>query len=191
MKWQRPELYDGEIEPNEGDVLYLTEPPIDWIAPFDLATISLQIIQDNALLSNAEVTQKILFKLSHYYVYVLEDQTDSIVINHIYDEEYQNWWHPESVDTYKEIAERYSLEWDTEYDLYIEETLYGYIKSEEEILDILICLRRKLDESGFRFDFFDSDPWISFNPDVDRKLEKYRDLFRQFTRYYLDLGFWL
>lgn len=82
------------------------------VAPFDLAAVSITIIHT------------INFALSLYYCRVLEDVSDAEAINEITDWHASQW----SVKTaiyFNNIACKYSLLWDTEYDAFIEDSLCG------------------------------------------------------------------
>lgn len=71
-KWQRPDLYDGKVDVKTGGDLYVLDPPVSWIVPFDLAVVSIRLDD-----------QGIYFELSFYYVDIMEDQTEASVFNAI------------------------------------------------------------------------------------------------------------
>jgi len=167
IEWHRPELFAGEPEIKTEEILYVRDPPVNWLAPFDLAMISIRIDDEG-----------IFFELSLYYVNVLEDQIDASVINEIYD--HHQCWHDGIIYFYSDVAEKFSLKWDTEYDYYIKDTLYGHLESEESLLSILNMLKNIYED---RF------PWISWNgewssdfPEIECKLKKYRDSFELLER---------
>ena len=160
-EWHRPDLYVGKSEVATGEILYVRDPPVSWIAPFDLARAAIRI--DDEI---------IYFELSLYYVTLLEDQTEAAIINEIYS--LHQYWHSDLVYFYSEVAERFSLKWDTEYDHYIEESLYGHLQYEELILNILTMLKSKDEERCLQMTW-DSGDWTSDFPEIDCKLKKYRD----------------
>jgi hypothetical protein len=161
MKWQHPDIYSGKSESETGKVLYVRDFPVPWIVPFDLAMVSIKIDDEG-----------IYFELSLYYVNVMEDQTEVSVINEIYD--HHQFWHDCMVDCFIDVGDRFSLKWDTEYDVYIEDSLYGHFESGESILNILIILRN-MDENRWPVVPRDAAGWSSKVPEIDCKLKKYRD----------------
>lgn len=160
MKWQHPDLYAEESGIETGKILYVLDPPISWVAPFDIAVVSIRI------------DEGIYFNLSLYYVHVLEDQTESSIINEIYDQ--HQYWHNGVVSFYNNVAKKFSLKWDTEFDCYIEDSLYGHLESEESILNILIMMKNK-DENRIPWIYWNAADWSSDFPEIDCKLKEYRD----------------
>ena len=161
MEWQRPDLYDGNTEVETGKILYVRDFPIPWIMPFDLAMVSIRIDDEG-----------IFFELSLYYVNVLEFQIEASVFHEIYD--LHKYWHDNIVDFFSEMAEELSLRWDTEHDYYIEDTLFGHLKSEETALNILTMLKN-IDEIRTPWVSWEPSAWSSDFPEVDCELKKYRD----------------
>lgn len=161
MKWQRPDLYADEPQVKTGETLYVIEPPVSWITPFDLAMVSIRIDDKG-----------IFFELSFCYVNLLEDQTEVSVINEIYD--LHQYWHGWLVSFYSDVAEKFSLTWDIEHDYYTEGTLFGHLQSEESVLNIFIMLKYK-EENRLPWRSFNPNDWSSDFPEIDCKLKKYRD----------------
>jgi hypothetical protein len=160
MEWQRPDLYAGKPEVMTGEILYVPEPPVSWIAPFDLAVVSVRINDGG-----------IFFELSLYYVNVMEDQTEASVFNAIHD--LQQSWHTCLVSFYRDVAEKFSLRWDTEHDYYIEDTLFGHLESEESVLNILIMMQNINRLSSITSHI--TIDCTSDIPEIDCKLKIYRD----------------
>ena len=161
MEWQRPDLYAGKPEAQAGNNLYVRDFPIPWVMPFDLATVSIRIDDEG-----------IFFELSLYYVNVMEDQIDASVFHKIYD--LHQYWHNGVVDFFSELAEKFSLKWDTEHDCYIEDTLFGHIESAETALNILTTLKN-MDARKLPWVSWEPSAWSSDIPEIDCQLKKYRD----------------
>ena len=106
-------LNQSNPEGKIGDSLYILEPPVPKIVPFDLATVSLRIDHD-----------RIFFELSLYYCRELEDIVEADAINEIFDRHAIEWI-PKIHGYFNDISNNFSLQWDTEYDEYIEDSLYG------------------------------------------------------------------
>jgi hypothetical protein len=127
FEWLRPTPPEIKEADNPiADVLYIPDPPVPKITPFDLATIAVRI--DN----------QISFQLSLYYCKVLEEAIEADVINQIYDQHASSWTPPMAVQ-FNDIASQYSLHWDSEYDEYIEDSLYGFfpVDSTDQIISLL------------------------------------------------------
>jgi hypothetical protein len=109
-----------------GDILYVIDPPVPRLTPFDLAAVSISI------------THTLYFTLTLYYCKVLDDAVEADRINEINDWHASQW----SVKTavyFNDIACKYGLEWDTEYDEYIDDTLFGNfpVDSPDQIISIM------------------------------------------------------
>ena len=122
----------GGRENEIGNTLYILEPPVPKISPFDLAAISLRIDRDH-----------LSFALSLYYIQVLENVVDAETINEIYDRHALKW-SPAFHTFFSDIAKEFSMTWDTEHDAYIEDSLRGAfpIDSSPRIVEVMNAIKR-------------------------------------------------
>ena len=125
--WMHPEdTKTKDLQSEPADTFYICDLTITKIVPFDLATVSIS------------VREQIYFQLSFYYITILEDEVDGDIINNIFDR-HATEWSVRRIDYFSDIASQFSLLWDTEYAVYIEDYLYGSFPLEEhkQILSIL------------------------------------------------------
>ena len=130
--WMHPENAKTKEPQNKPkNTFYICDLPIPKITPFDLAAVSITF------------NEQIDFKLSLYYIKILEDEVDGDVINNIFDRHATDW-SVKRTDYFSDIASQFSLLWNTEYDVYIEDCLYGYfpLQSHQQILSIMKAIRR-------------------------------------------------
>ena len=116
-----------------GDTLYIPDPPVRKIAPFDFAAVRLGIHPDS-----------IYFELSLYYCKELEDLVEADEIEEIFDR-HATEWSPKRTEYFADIAIEFSLQWDTEHDEYIEDSLYGNFpfESSDKIISIMKAMKKK------------------------------------------------
>jgi len=119
----------GEPEQGLKSRLYILDPPIPKVAPFDFAAASLMI------------DWQIFFSLSIYYCRVLENVSEAEEFHQIYDQ-HALYWTPPIAIYFNNIACEYSLNWDSEYDACIEDTLFGTFPLEK--WDQVLSLVRKI-----------------------------------------------
>lgn len=160
--WMHPEYHISECDTKPGNTLFVSDPCIPLLAPFDITVASLKIDKD------------IYYQLCFYYVNILEDQTDPLIINEIYSHHAEVWFR-NTKDYLSDIANKHSLKWDTEHDAYIQDTLYGHFESEMQFLNILLEIKVRYED---RCDFLAQDAltWRSNYPEIDNNLKWYRDL---------------
>lgn len=129
--WMHPEYAKTEEPQSEPkDTFFICDLPIPKITPFDLAAVSITF------------NEQIDFKLSLYYINILEGEVDGDVINNIFDRHATDW-SVKMNDYFFDIASQFSLLWDTEYDVYIEDCLYGCFtfQSHQQILSIMKAIK--------------------------------------------------
>ncbi len=139
--WQNPffawvhgiSLDQGEPEDRIGDTLYIFEPPVPKIVPFDLTTVSLRIEHD-----------RIFFQLSLSCCKELEDVVEADAINEIFDS-HAIEWSPKINGYFNDISNEFFLQWDTEYDEYIEDSLYGNfpVESSDQIIALMQAIKKR------------------------------------------------
>ncbi|MBW2630504.1 MAG: hypothetical protein JRC90_01855 [Deltaproteobacteria bacterium] len=111
--WMHPEdAKMKELQSEPGNTFYICDLPIPKVVPFDLAVVSIS------------VREQIHFQLSLYYITILEDEVERDAINAIFDR-HATEWSVIRTDYFSDIASRFSLLWDTEYDDFIEDSLWG------------------------------------------------------------------
>ena len=123
----------GGSKQDIGDTLYIFDPPVRRIVPFDLAAVRLGIHSDS-----------IYFELFLYYCKELEDLVEADEIEEIFDR-HATEWSPKRTEYFADIAIEFSLLWDTEHDEYIEDSLYGNFpyESSDKIISIMRAVKRK------------------------------------------------
>jgi hypothetical protein len=132
--WLHPQHQSKVLRNEVNDTLYISNFHLR-LTPFDLATVTIRI--DGG----------IHFQLSFYYLNLLEEQTEAHVINEIFARHGESW-HVEWVNRLQPLAEKFALQWDIEYDAYIEDSLFGYLKSEKTAVDLMLSLRDFMEEMG-------------------------------------------
>ncbi len=130
--WMHPEdAKIKELQSEPANTFYICDLPIPKIVPFDLAVVSIS------------VNEQINFQLSLYYIKILGDEVEGDVISNIFDRHATDW-SVKRTNYFFDIASRFSLLWDTEYDVYIEDCLHGYFSSQshQQILSIMKAIRK-------------------------------------------------
>jgi hypothetical protein len=128
--WLYPPVFGkGEPELDAGEILYVLGPPIPKITPLDFTTVCL-MVQD-----------RLFLQLSFFYYKALEGLIREDDIKRIY-REHASPWFPALSSHYEKVATHFSLQWDSEYDVYIEYSLYGFFPFEK--LDRAISLIRTI-----------------------------------------------
>ncbi|MFH0925188.1 MAG: hypothetical protein V1872_06090 [bacterium] len=105
-------------------ILYIFDLPIPKITPFNLAIIALVISHDF-----------VMVELFFYYCRELEDagEADVAAINNIYTH-HAAFITPKLAEYFNDIARRFNLQWDTEYDVYIEDS--ALVQFDAKVKDI-------------------------------------------------------
>ena len=116
-----------------GNTFYIPDPPVRKITPFDFAAVQLNIVADF-----------IYFELYLYYCKELEDLVEADEIAEIctrHDADLA----PKMTEYFNDIAIEFSLQWDTEHDEYIEDSLYGSFpcESSDKIVSIMRAMKKK------------------------------------------------
>jgi hypothetical protein len=113
FSWVNPSVNDGINAYNlEKKMFYVSNPPVPKIAPFDLAAIAISI------------DKSIYFSIKFYFSSVLENLLEAKEINDLF-EQHDDIWFNQLVSYFSDIQMLFSLTWDIEHDIYIEDTLYG------------------------------------------------------------------
>jgi len=126
-------LDQEQLKHNISDTLYIADPPVQKIVPFDFTAARLQINPDF-----------IYFELFLYYCKELENAIEADEIAEIctrHDADLA----PKMVEYFNDIAIEFSLQWDTEHDEYIEDSLYGNFpfESSDKIISIMKAMKKK------------------------------------------------
>ena len=122
-----------ESESKISDTLYICDPPVPKIVPFDFAAVRLNIHPVH-----------IYFELSLYYCKELKDVVDADAINEILTRHAADLA-PKMAVYFNDIAMEFSLQWDTEYDEYIEDSLYGNfpVESSDQIIALMQAIQNR------------------------------------------------
>ena len=141
--WQNPffawvhniPLDQKPLDYEYGKKFYIYDPPVPKLTPFDIAAIAL----------SCSINDHIYFEFSIYYDKVLEDIIEADDINDLYDH-HATEWSPETSEHFNGIAMEYSLQWDTEYDVFIEDSLYGDFPfdSVDQVVSLMKEMREEL-----------------------------------------------
>ncbi len=119
---RKPSNYDT------GNKFYIYNLPFPKVAPFDIATITLH--------ANS---QFISFAMTFYFCTMLENLLEADEFNEVFDR-HDNDWFLKLTDYFRDIADRFPLQWDIEHDEFIEDSLWGTF-SFESSNDIILIMR--------------------------------------------------
>ena len=132
--WVHDTPLDQEPLNQEYGKFYIYDPPVPKLTPFDIASVALSCSNND----------HIYFELSIYYDKVLEDLIEADDINDLFDR-HATEWSPETSEYLNGIAMEYSLQWDTEYDVFIEDSLYGDFPFDS--IDQIVSLMKEMKEA--------------------------------------------
>jgi len=130
--WMHGEPLQRELSDQDtGDNFYIYSLPFPNVAPFDIATI--RINADSRFIS---------FVMTFYFCMVLENFLKADKFNEIFDR-HDNDWLLKLVDYFTDISDRFSLQWDIEYDEFIEDSLWGNFSFEsvEDIIPLIQTIK--------------------------------------------------
>ena len=105
---------------------------IPKIVPFDIANLIISVQEYNTY-----------FAIIINFIKVLEDLIEAEEINKVY--ELHNEWFAELTYHLSSIDPSAKLEWDVEYDIDIEDTMYGFLDTVEEVIPFIHNLRKLID----------------------------------------------
>lgn len=131
--WIRSEQFSSESVEFGRKALYIINPPIPKIAPFDFSSVMINIGSDS----------RISFSLSIYFRDVLVDALEVDDIKVVYND--HDWeWHGSLRTYFSDITSQFQLAWDIEYDETIEDCLYGYFALDKvsEIISLMRAIRK-------------------------------------------------
>lgn len=134
FEWLHGTSPEEPTSPLEGcDTLYISDLPVPRFTPFDVMAVSFRIEAD-----------QIYFELAIYYSKVLEDFVDADAaqeVAHFHDAD----WFGRMAEYFNDVAITFNLKWDTEYDVYIEDTLYGSfpLESTDTIISLMRAINRE------------------------------------------------
>src|SRR3972149_4036192 len=103
---------------------------IPKIVQFDIANLIISVQEYH-----------IYFAIIIKFIKVLEDLTDAEEINKVCDL-HNDKWLIELTSYFSSIDPSSKLEWDVEYDVDIEDTMYGFFDTVEEVIPFISSLRR-------------------------------------------------
>ena len=106
--------------------------PIPKIVPFDIANLIISVQEYH-----------IYFAIMIKFIKVLVDLIDAEEINNVYD--LHNKWFDKLVSYLSPIDPSAKLKWDVEYDVDIEDTMYGFFEMVEEVIPFIHNLRKFID----------------------------------------------
>ena len=106
---------------------------IPKIVPFDIANLIISVQEYN-----------IYFAIIIKFIKVLEDLIEAEEINKVCDL-HNDKWLIELTSYFSSIDPSAKLKWDVEYDIDIEDTMYGFLDTEEEAIPFIHNLRKLID----------------------------------------------
>lgn len=130
-EWVHPECRgNDDIERHDGSRLYVAGLPVPAGIPFDLAEVEISI-HDNRL----------YFSFTLYFYAVLKDAIEVEDFRKIH-EQHDLEWFPSLRIFYLDVASRFGLQWDIEYDESIEDSLCRYFRTDEwhKVIDLVQTL---------------------------------------------------
>ncbi len=143
--WIHNEPISTEDEPEETPrKFYVTNPPVPKISPFDLAVVEIYV----------DISQHIYFNLCLYYCSVMEGKVEHEDINTLYEEHNQKWLIA-NMEYFGNIAGKYGLEWDVEYDDCICDSLWRSFPAEEAYK--VVQIMKELEREKRRYDAANKD----------------------------------
>ena len=104
--------------------------PIPKIVPFDIANLTISVQEYN-----------IYFAIIIKFIKVLEDLIEAEEINKVCDL-HNDKWLIELTSCFSSIDPSAKLNWGVEYDVDIEDTMYGFFDTVEEVIPFISSLRR-------------------------------------------------
>src|SRR3989337_3267840 len=107
--------------------------PISKIVPFDIANLIISVQEYH-----------IYFVIIIKFIKVLEDLIEAEEINKVCDL-YKDKWFIEVTSYFSSIDPSAKLKWGVEYDIDIEDTMYGYFDTTEEVIPFIHNLRKLID----------------------------------------------
>jgi ABC-type transport system substrate-binding protein len=110
---------------------FIADPPVPKIAPFDIATIRIDTSHDS-----------IYFAFIFYFSSVMEPCLEAEDFQEVLDK-HDTDWIVKLEEYFSEIEHRFKLKWDIEYDITIEDTLYGWFPfdQDEKVIEILEAVK--------------------------------------------------
>ena len=143
--WIHNEPISAEDKPDQTPLkLYVTNPPVPRISPFDMAVVEIEV----------DRYEHIYFNLCLYYCSVLEDKVEYEDIDAIYEEHNQRWL-IDNMEYFSGIAVEYGLEWDVEYDECICDSLWSSFPLEEAYK--IVQIMKELEREKRRYDAANKD----------------------------------
>lgn len=107
--------------------------PIPKIVPFDIANLIISVQECH-----------IYFAIIIKFIKVLEDLIEAEEINKVYDL-HNDKWLIELTSYFSSIDPSAKLNWGVEYDVDIEDTMYGFFDTTEEVIRFIRNLRKLVD----------------------------------------------
>src|SRR3990172_9106452 len=107
--------------------------PIPKIVPFDIANLIISVQEYH-----------IYFAIIIKFIKVLEDLIEAEEINKVCDLHNDKWF-IEVTSYFSSIDPSAKLKWGVEYDIDIEDTMYGYFDTTEEVIPFIRNLRKLVD----------------------------------------------
>jgi len=122
-----------------GLTFYITNPPVPPISPFDFSTVLISF--------EPPPWGGIYFQLTFYFHTVLEPCVEADEIHAVYDK-HNAIWFPKLSEYFTEIENSFNLSWETGYDEYIEDSLWGRMPLEkaENIPSIMKALKLQCEQ---------------------------------------------
>jgi len=103
--------------------------PIPKIVPFDIANLIISVQEYH-----------VYFAIIIKFIKVLEDLIEAEEINNVY--ELHNEWFDKLVSYLSPIDPTGKLKWDVEYDIDIEDTMYGHLDTVDEVVSFIQNLKK-------------------------------------------------
>ncbi|MGH7799867.1 MAG: hypothetical protein ACREOW_04450 [Thermodesulfobacteriota bacterium] len=103
--------------------------PIPKIVPFDIANLIISVQEYH-----------IYFAIIIKFIKVLEDLIEAEEINKVYGDLHNKWF--DELTSYLSSIDPFAkLKWDVEYDVDIEDTMYGFLDTVDEVISLIRNLR--------------------------------------------------
>jgi len=121
-----------------GDELFVSSLPVPAVAPFDFVTASVRVDFD-----------QIYFAFRLYHCTALAGAAEIDEVGHVYERHATEWYAKRKL-RFGDLADRFSLQWETAYDDYIQDSLFGNfpLRSRKQVVSLMKELRDRVSTWG-------------------------------------------
>lgn len=128
----------GPLRDAVGDELFVSALPVPAVAPFDFVTASMRVDFD-----------QIYFEFQLYHIKALAGAVEIDEVGHVYERHATEWYAKRKL-RFGDLAEEFSLQWDTAYDAFIRDSLFGNfpVRARKQVVQLIKELRKRVSTWG-------------------------------------------